>query len=138
MGIEYIFFKKSFCDRFVQFIASRGIACKLRKDEMDGFVAELPDDLDDAVMEAVDAEYDSLTEEQEAQAETEEGWLTSDAMGVEIKLADGRPCVVRIPAAFIRRLTENFSPEEIHALVSAIAQGVENPVAGPICQMLQA
>ena len=134
MSIEYIFFNERFRDIFVQFALSRGIASETRKDEMEGFVVALPYDLNDAVSQAIDAEYELLMEQQDALAEAEEGWITSDAMGVEIKLADGRPCVVRIPAAFIRRLTEHFSPEEIHSLVSAIAQGVEKPIEGPICK----
>lgn len=137
MSIDYIFFNEHLRDKFVRFASSKGIAGKARKDEMDGFVIALPDDLDAAVAEAIDAEYELLMEQQDTQAAAEEGWLTSDAMGVEIRLADGKPCVVRIPAAFIRRLSENFSPEELHALVSAIAQGVENPVDGPICKTAQ-
>ena len=136
MSIEYIFLNERFRDDFVQFVSSRGIASKARKDEMDGFVVALPDDLNDDVAEAIDAEYELLMEQQDEFAEEEEGWVTTDVMGVEIKLSDGRPCVVRIPAAFVRRITEHFSPEEIHALVSAIAQGVENPVDGPICKMI--
>ncbi|MBI5918602.1 MAG: hypothetical protein HY849_04425 [Nitrosomonadales bacterium] len=137
MGIEYIFFYEHFRDRFVQFISTRKIAHQLRWDEMGGFVAELPDGLDEAVTAELEAEYEALMEqEHDEQTATEEGWVTSDAMGVEIRLADGRPCIVRIPQPFIRRLSQHFSPEELHALVAAIAQGVENPVTGPICKTL--
>ena len=136
MSIDYIFIHEALRDRFVQFVLARGIACQARKDQMDGFIAALPEDLDDPVAEAVDAEYESLMDEQEALAESDEEWLTSNVMGVEIKLADGRPCVVRIPNVFIRRLTENFAPEELHTLVSAIANSVENPADGPICRMI--
>ncbi|HEY0665758.1 MAG TPA: hypothetical protein VGD24_06815 [Gallionella sp.] len=135
MSIDYIFIHEALRDRFVQFVMDRGIPCRVRKDQMDGFVAALPEDLDDSVAEAIDAEYELLMEEQEVLAESDEGWVTSNVMGVEIKLADGRPCVVRIPDAIIRRLSEHFAPEEIHALVSAIAHSVENPVDGPICRM---
>jgi hypothetical protein len=135
MGIEYIFFIESFRDRFVQFVSAQGIACRVRKDEMDGFVAELPEDLDDAVTEAIDAEYESLMQEQEIEAEAEEGWVTGSVMGVSITLADGRPCVVRIPDEIVHRLSEHFSTDEIHSLVSAIAQSVENPFDGPICKL---
>jgi hypothetical protein len=55
-------------------------------------------------------------------------------MGVEIKLADGRSCMVRIDGPIGRRLSEHFSPEEIHGLVSAIAQSIENPAEGPLCR----
>lgn len=135
MSIDYIFIHETLRDRFVQFVLNKGIACRARKDQMDGFVAALPDDLDDAVAEVIDAEYESLMDEQEVLAETDEGWVASDVMGVAIALADGRPCVVRIPGAIIRRLSEHFAPEEIHSLVSAIAHSVENPVDGPICRM---
>lgn len=137
MGIEYIFFDDQFRDRFVQFVSSRGIACSVRQDGMDGLIAELPDGLDDTDSETIDAEYERLAEaEHEAMSATEQDWLTNDAMGVEIRLADGSPCTIRIPAEFIRRLTESFTPEEIHALVSAIANGVENPLDMPICKAI--
>lgn len=135
MGIEYVFFDNQFRDRFVQYVSSRGIACSVRQDGMEGLIAELPEDLDEALAEAVDAEYESLMQEQEIAAEAEEGWVTANVMGVSITLADGRPCVVRIPDEIVRRLSEHFSTDEIHSLVSAIAQSVENPFDGPICKL---
>lgn len=138
MGIEYIFLNENFRELFVQFVLSMGIQCTARNDEMGALVVELPDDLDDAVLDAIDAQYELLTDEQEQLAEADEGWLTCNAMGVDVRLADGRNCIVRIPAEFIRRLTAHFSPQEIHSLISAIAQGVENPLDGPVCKILQA
>lgn len=137
MSIEYIFFTERFRDRFTRFVSSQGITFELRQDEMSGHVVMLPDDLDDEIEETIEDEYETLAdEEQDELAESEDGWVTNDAMGVDIKLTHGQPCVVRIPAPFIRRLTENFTPDEIHALVTAIAHGVENPADGPICKML--
>ena len=135
MSIEYLFLNEALRDRFVQFTLTKGIASQVRTDAMDGFVAELPDDLDEVVSDAIDTEYELLMKEEDVLAESEEGWITTEAMGVPVTLADGRPCVIRIHGPIIRRLSEHFTPEEIRSLVSAIAQSVENPIDGPICKM---
>lgn len=135
MGIEYIFFHEALRDRFACFAQGRNVTCQVRRDAMDGFVAELPEELDEKLLDAVDSEYELLMLEQERLAESEEGWVTQDVMGVDITLADGSVCVVKIPDAIVRRLSEHFTPEEIHQLVSAIARSVEDPVDTPICRL---
>jgi hypothetical protein len=134
MSIEYIFFNETFRDRFVQFVLAKGIASQIREDKMDGFLVDLPEDLNEVVSDAIETEYELLMNEQEVLAKSEEGWVTQQVMGVTVTLADGRPCVIRIHGAITRRLSEHFTPEEIHSLVSAIAQSVENPIDGPLCQ----
>jgi hypothetical protein len=131
---EYIFFDAALRDRFTSFVAGLGIACGARPDAIAGFVVDLPDDLADALEAAIEAEYDALMDEQRELVEALEGDEARDLMGVDITLADGRTLTVRLPAQQARRLFEHFSSEEIHALVSAIADSVLDPIDGPICR----
>ncbi len=136
MSIEYVFFNEALLDRFVKFVSTEGIVTLSRRDEMEGFVVELPDDLADTVSDAIEAEYDLLMKEQMLLAESEDGWFIHQAMGVTVTLADGRPCVIRLHGPIGRRLSEHFTPEEIHALVSSIAKSIENPIDGPLCKTI--
>lgn len=134
MTNEYIFFDAALRDRFVGFLAARGIPGELRADAMEGFVVALADNLDDEIEEAIEDEYTTLMEAQRDLVEAADGDQALALMAVAITLPDGRPGVVRIPARHARRLFAHFSVEEVHELVAAIAQSVANPVAGPLCQ----
>lgn len=120
----------------MQFVAGQGIAGEIRHDEMDGYVVRVPEDIDETLADAIEDEYDALMREQMVLAENDESWGTRQVMGVEITRADGTRSLVRIEGAIGRRLSEQFTPEEIHELVSAIAKSVENPVEGPLCRSL--
>jgi hypothetical protein len=134
MGFEYMFFDETLRDRFVDFASARGIASTVRKDEIAGYVVELPDGLADALQEDIEAEYDTIMDEQMLLAESDEELVSHHAAGVTVTLADGTTRAVRIPPPIARRLFEHFSPDEIHEIASAIAQSVENPVDGPLCR----
>ncbi len=134
MSIEFVFFNEALRDRFVQFVLDKGIACQGRKDMMDGFLAELPEDYDEAMSDIIETEYDLLLKEQMVLAESEEGDVTQQVLGVTVTLSDGLPCVIRIHGPLGRRLSEHFTSEEIHTLVSAIAESIENPIDGPLCR----
>lgn len=134
MGFEYMFFDDAFRERFVEFAAVRGIASTVRKDKIAGYVVELPDGLDDAQLEAIDAEYESIMDAQMLLAESDEALVSHHAAGVTVTLADGTRRAIRIPPPIARRLFEHFTAEEVHEIATAIAQGVENPVDGPLCR----
>ena len=134
MDSEYMFFDEALRDRFMNFVAARGIASTVRKDEIAGFVVALPDGLDDALEEAIEAEYESIMDEQMLLAESDEDLVSHAVAGVTVTLADGTTRPVRIPPPIARRLFEHFTPEEIHEIATAIAQSVENPIDGPLCR----
>ncbi len=136
MSFEYVFFNEGLRDRFVHFVSERGIASEMKQDQVEGFVVRLPEEIADEVSDAIEDEYDALMREQMVLAETDASWATRQAMGVEITRADGMRCLVRIEGAMSRRLSEHFSPQEIHELVATIARDLENPIDGPICRAL--
>lgn len=135
MSIEYIFLNEALRDRFIEYARGMGIESSARQDEMDAFLAAVPDDIDEGVAEAIETEYELLMEEQDGLLEKEEDWLTQDVMGIPYTLADGRQCVIHFKGDIGRRLGEHFTPEEIQSLVTAIAQCLENPVDGPLCKI---
>ena len=134
MGFEYMFFDEALRDRFVAFAAGHDIASTVRKDRMEGFVVELPDGLDDALQDAVEAEYESIMDEQMLLAESDAELVSHHVAGVTVTLTDGTTRTVRIPPPIARRLFAHFTPEEVHEIATAIAQSVENPIDGPICR----
>ena len=134
MSNEYIFFDAGLRDRFVGYVAARGIPSESRADAMGGFVVALADDLADEIEEAIEDEYTTLMEEQRDLVEAADGENAHALMAVGITLPDGQPGVVRIPARYGRRLFAHFSTEEGQELVAVIAQGLANPTAGPLCR----
>lgn len=133
MNCEYMFFDDALRDRFVAFVTAHGIASTVRKDEIAGFVVALPDDLDDALEEAVENEYESIMDIQMLLAESDEDLVSHAVAGMTVTLADGSTRDIRIPPPIARRLFEHFTPTEAHEIATAIAQSIENPIDGPLC-----
>lgn len=131
---DFIFFDDMLRDRFASFIAQYGLVASIRPDQMEGFIVEVPDDLDDDIDEAIWAEYATLMEVQRDLIEAAGDEGDRAVMAVSIALSDGQLRSVRIPASIGRRLFEHFTPDEIHELVSAIGDSVYNPTDGPLCR----
>ncbi len=132
--MEYTFFNDELRERFMQIAAGMGVASQVREDKMEGSIVELSDGLPDEQLSSLETEYEALMDEQMLLAESEEGWVTHQVMGVKVTLADGQPCDIRLQGEMARRLAEHFSPQEIYELVHAIAQSIENPTHGPLCR----
>jgi hypothetical protein len=133
-GTEYIFFDADLRDRFMQALSERALACQTRADAMEGFIVSLPVEPDEDTLDAIEEEYETLMDEQMLRAESRPEWVSHQVAGVQITRSDGSAAVVRLPAAVARGLLENFSTDEIHALVTAIAHSLEHPVDGPLCK----
>ena len=134
MGFEYMFFDDALRDRFVAFASARGIPSTVRQDVIAGFVVDLPDGLADELQDALEVEYDSIMDEQRLLAESDAELVSHHAAGVTVTLADGTTRAIRLPPPIARRLLEHFTPEEVHEIATAIAQGIDNPVDGPLCR----
>ncbi|MBI4740834.1 MAG: hypothetical protein HY777_04590 [Betaproteobacteria bacterium] len=134
MSNDYIFFDRSLCERFVQFAADHHLNSTVRPDTMRGTLVALPEDMGDELEDRVEEEYEALMLEQMAALESDDGEADRSVLGVDVELADGQPCVVRIPATLGRRLFEVFSTDEIHDLVNAVVHSIENPGREPLCK----
>lgn len=134
MGNSYIFFDADLRDRFVQALAARALDCRQHDDEMEGFVVELDTEPGDEVLEALEAEYEALMQEQMLRAEDRPDWGSHQVASLSVSRADGSSVTVRLPPAVARPLMERFSAEEAHALVSAIVHSLDDPQDGPLCR----
>lgn len=134
MGTSYIFFEEDLRDRFVQVLAARALECHQRADEIEGLVVELDAEPEDEVLEALEADYEALMQEQMLRAEERPDWGSHQVASLSITRVDGSSVDVRLPPAVARPLMEHFSAEEAHALVTAIAHSLENPEDGPLCR----
>jgi hypothetical protein len=133
MATEYIFFAEDLRDRFVALAEQRGLPCQSRPDALEGYVVALPDHLADEHAAALEAAYDLLMDEQKERVESDDVADAREVLGIAVTLADDRPCLVRLPAALARRLLQHFSTDEIHTIVAAVVDSVENPIDGPLC-----
>lgn len=134
MATGYVFFEAELRDRFVQGLEARALQSDTRKDTMEGWVVELSAEPDDATLEALEADYEALMQEQMQRAETRPDWGSHQVASLNITRNDGSTAVVRLPPAVARPLMEHFTAEQAHALVTAIAHSLENPVDGPLCR----
>jgi len=130
---DYLFFDEGLRDRFVAAVSGLGLPSSVRPDSMAGFIVEVPDELPEETEQAIDDEFESLMVEQHRLIEEADESARS-LMSVTVTLPDGRDVGVRLPAHYGRRLFQHFSIEEVQEMVSIIAQGVFNPVDGPICR----
>lgn len=134
MACEYILFDESLRDRFMSFASGLGIPAQTRADPMDGWVVQVPDDLDDPLLETLEREYDTLLDEQRRLVVADDGPNARNLMAVQVELPDGQTCLVRLPADYGNRLVEHFTLAEIQELIAIIAREASNPDSGPICR----
>lgn len=134
MPTGYVFFDTELRDRFAQGLTARALESSTREDAMEGWVVELVAEPDDDTLAALEADYEALMQEQMLRAEARPDWGSHQVASLSITRVDGSPAVVRLPLAVARPLMENFSAEEAHALVTAIAHSLENLVDGPLCR----
>ena len=132
--MEYILFDAGLRDSFVLYAQGKGVDCVLQDDSM-GLVVAVPEDLDDEAMDALEARYDALQQDQ-SRMELSEGGLKRLA-GFRFDLPDGRSCMVPVQTEMASRLLASFSLEEIQALFGAVARRALNPDEDRLCQMVR-
>ncbi|HLP97264.1 MAG TPA: hypothetical protein VK149_02345 [Sideroxyarcus sp.] len=71
---EYIFFETALRDRFVAYIAERGVSCTMQDDSL-GMVVAVPEDISKETAIALERYYDELEDEQTELVVEEDGGL---------------------------------------------------------------
>jgi hypothetical protein len=135
--LEYIFFNEKTYKLFEEVARSSGINVHLHsKDEQ--FIARLPENSDDAVIEKLEDYYDELMDLdrellEKQESETEE----IHAAGIAIQLKNGRYVYARVEPDLLARIMQYISTDDLNTLVCAITDAVENPDEGSLCQRKQ-
>jgi hypothetical protein len=130
--LEYVFFDESIRRKFAEFLAEKQVDYRLN-DEDGGCIAEVPEDLDDTLADAIDHCYEKLLQETAELMEQTEDALEKNVMGVQVALSNGTPCTIRLDPDLVARVLNCISMEELRDMAQAIAEGVENPDNRPLC-----
>jgi hypothetical protein len=129
--LEYVFFDESIRQKFADELGQKGVEVKFNDEA--GFIAEVPEDLDDALDDQVDHLYEKLLQETAELMEQTEDALEKNVMGVQVALQDGSPCTIRLDPDLVARALNCISMEELRDMAQTIAEGVENPDNRPLC-----
>jgi len=130
--LEYVFFDVTIRQKFADFLAEKGVECRLN-DEDDGCIAEVPDDLGRELDDAIDHYYEMLLQETAELIESTEDALEKNVMGVQVALSNGTSCTIRLDPDLVARVLNCISMEELRDMAQTIAEGVENPDDRPLC-----
>lgn len=131
--IEYVFFHPQLADAFAERLAALSIAYDAKPDEF-GFVVAVPENLDEAVMDELDALHDELLAQSEALLNAAEGGTEKQAAALNITLGDGRIVQASVRPELMNKLLDALSFEEINELLEAIVDSIEHPDARPFCR----
>ena len=136
--LEYIFFHTTPLEMFLDYLEQKDVKHEvdITGDTMKVFV---PDDLEDELSNAVDAEYDRLFDlNQELMDEADEDSGEFSKVSVDVTLKDGTISKAFLEPALMKRITSVISYEEFSEVVRAITDAVENPDDRPYCQRVDA
>jgi len=131
---EYIFFHPLPAREFVDWLQQQGVSSQSREGD-EGFIVDVPEDLDDELDEAVEAKYLALLERNEELLKEEHADEAGYHMaGISVQLKDGRASYADIDPKLLGRVMGCVTPEEFATIVDAIVTAVENPQGQTYCQ----
>lgn len=131
--LEFVFFDRQPFDRFADFARGLGLSPDCRVSGRDEYLVELPEDLDDDIIEQVENHYDRMMGlSEDLMAESDEGHYS--AAGVQVNLPDGGQIVASVDPSLLRKVLTAISYEELGDFVDAIAAAALNPDSRPICK----
>lgn len=134
--LEYVFFEASIRKKFIDFLTARKVEHKLSDDD-DLLQVDVPEDLDDAVGDAIDLCYETLLQETAELMEQGEDALEKNVAGVQVQLADGEVCTVRLNPDLVGRILGCISMEELRDMVQEVAHWVEFKDNSPLCHVVE-
>jgi hypothetical protein len=134
--LDYVFFDQRPRERFVAFVRTQGLHPICREDLEGEFQVSVPDDLDDALAERIEAFYDEMLDYDRLLAETasDDASAHYHAAGVVLNLASGERLYAEVDPGLLARVMTVLSAEEFGRLVEAVVAAVENPHRRTLCQ----
>lgn len=131
---EYLFFEAEICDHFLADLAQRDISAqRLDQELLIGVSEEITDEQSDYV----DHLYEQLLQQTAELLERRGEGLEKDVAAVQVALADGSPCTIRLDSELMARLLSAISMEELRDMCQCIAVGVERRDNSPLCHVIE-
>ncbi len=135
--LEYVFFHAEPCRRFVQFLQENDLQPEVENDE-ETWEVRLPEALEEALLDQVEARYDELLAfNQELADATESGAEGYQTAGVVLNLAGGKTVYAQVDSELLSRIMSVLAPQEFGQVVDAIVEAVENPDTRTLCQRMR-
>lgn len=131
--LEYAFFHPKPCGLFCDFIEGKGLIPRLEQEDLSTNVL-LPEELDDALLDQIEAYYDELLDMTEELTAGEDGEEYIHKVGIAVNLKDGRSVLAAVEPALVNKLLGSITLVELGDLVNAIVDAVENPDLRPLCK----
>ncbi len=131
--LDFVFFDPRTRRQFVDFIRARGLAAQQSEDDETYGVA-VPEDLDDALLEAIEARYDELMALDQSLFEAGAAAAGEHAAGVLVTLMSGASVYAQVDPLLLGRIMEVLTPQEFGQVVDAIVDAVERPDPRPLCE----
>jgi len=131
--LEYVFFDQRPFEQFSDYVKGLNLTPECRVTGQDEYLIELPDDLDDTVIDQVEAHYEKMMGiSEDLMAEEDAGHYS--AAGVQVSLTDGSQIVASVEPVLLQKVLTVLSYDELAEFVDAVAESVENPDSRPICK----
>ena len=133
--LQYVFFKEVIREKFVSFLVERKVEHQLAEGE--GLLVEVSEEIDDDTWDAIDHLYESLLQETAELMEQGEDALEKNVAGVQVQLANGDPCTVRLDPDLVARVLGCISMEELRDMVQEVAHWIEMKDNSPLCHVVE-
>lgn len=132
--LEYVFFEESIRDKFVAFLIDAGVHHCVADD---GMTVEVDENIDNTTGDAIDNCYETLLQENMELMEQGEDALEKNVAGVQVQLADGAICTVRLDPDLVGRILGCISMAELRDMVQEVAHWVELKDNSPLCHVVE-
>lgn len=132
--LEFIFFHPLPTQHFVDWLNEQSIPVNTRQED-ESYLVEVPEDLDEALYNDIEAKYAELLEMNEA-IMLEENNDNSDyhMAGIVINLENGGVSYADVDPKLLGKVMQSVTPEEFSIIVDAIVTAVEHPQGRSYCQ----
>lgn len=133
--LEYVFFETSIRDKFVAFLLEHGVDHRPGDDE--NLVVEVSEEIEEQLGDVIDLCYETLLQETMELMEQGDDALEKNVAGVQVQLADGEICTVRLDPDLVGRILGCISMEELRDMVQEVARWVELKDNSPLCHVVE-
>jgi len=133
--LEFVFFDPRPRRQFAEFLRRHRIPVT-ELDEDEAFGIAIPEEVDDALLEEIEAQYDELMamDRELFEADADAAEKGRQAAGVVLNLVSGATVYAQVDPLLLGRIMEVLTPQEFGEVVNAIVDAVEHPDARPLCQ----
>lgn len=139
-NFEYTFFDQQIAEKFSRFIKEKGFTAEIRQETSpnDGYTYEVAveETLNDDDAEVFEDYYaDLLFGEQASLVEGNAGdGASADSCGVQVQLKSGIYTTIAINPEIMNKILSVLSITELQSFLAKVAEDIEEPKVGPICQ----